>query len=182
MSRPVEERLLDAADLDRLIERLADAIADSWSDAPAPALVGVRSRGVPITERLLPQIARRLGRDPAFGSVDVTMYRDDYGTRSTWPILQGTDLPFTIDDAEIVLVDDVLFTGRTTRAALNALCDVGRPHLVRLAVVVERPGHELPIRADFIGTTLTAAPDERIELRIPPIDPEAGVFRVKKPQ
>ena len=110
--------------------------------------------------------------------VDITLYRDDLGLQGHWPVLKGTEIPFEVDGAEVILVDDVLHTGRTVRAALNTVCDLGRPARVRLAVLVDRGGHELPIRADYAGTQIEVGPKERIEVRLQPIDPIDEVVRV----
>ena len=107
-------------------------------------LVGVRSRGVPLAQRLAQELRRLLGQDVDVGAVDITLYRDDLGQGERWPVLRGTEIPFDVDGAEVVLVDDVLFTGRTVRAALNAICDLGRPACVRLAVLVDRGHREIP--------------------------------------
>ena len=110
--------------------------------------------------------------------VDITLYRDDFGRGQRWPELRGTDVPFPVEGAEVVLVDDVLFTGRTIRAALNALCDLGRPACVRLAVLVDRGGRELPIRADYVGAKCHAEVGERILVRLAPLDGEDRIIRV----
>ncbi len=107
-------------------------------------LVGIRSRGVPLAQRLSRELGRLFGKPVDVGAVDITLYRDDLGQADHWPVLRGTEIPFNIDGAEVVLVDDVLFTGRTVRAALNAICDLGRPARVRLAVLVDRGHRELP--------------------------------------
>ena len=115
------------------------------------------------------------------GAVEITLYRDDLGRGDRWPVLRGTEIPFVVEGTEIVLVDDVLFTGRTVRAALNAVCDLGRPACVRLAVVADRGGREFPIRADYVGLRCEAGPDERVEVRLRPIDPTDEVVRVGPP-
>jgi pyrimidine operon attenuation protein / uracil phosphoribosyltransferase len=131
----------------------------------------VRTRGVPLAERLAAALHGRTGTDVPVGAVDITLYRDDLGRSQTWPVLHGTEIPFSIEGADVVLVDDVLFTGRTIRAALNAICDLGRPASVRLAVLVDRGHRELPIRADFVGLEVTTDRADHVRVRLRPVDP-----------
>ena len=112
------------------------------------------------------------------GAVDITLYRDDLGGGRRWPVLRGTEIAFPVDGAEIVLVDDVLFTGRTVRAALNAICDLGRPGRIRLAVLVDRGHRELPIQPDFVGLHLATHRGDRVRVRLHPLDPVEGIVRV----
>jgi pyrimidine operon attenuation protein / uracil phosphoribosyltransferase len=105
------------------------------------------------------------------GAVDITLYRDDLGQGQRWPVLHGTEIPFNIDGADLVLVDDVLFTGRTVRAALNAICDLGRPASVRLAVLVDRGHREIPIQPDVVGLSLTTERDDHVRVQLRPVDP-----------
>jgi pyrimidine operon attenuation protein/uracil phosphoribosyltransferase len=168
----------DAAGLDALLDGIAEDLArDLRPDRPL-RLIGVRTRGVPIARRLARRLADATGADVPVGAVDITLYRDDLDNRVSWPVLRGTDIPFALDGADVVLVDDVLYTGRTVRAALNALCDLGRPARVRLAVVVDRGGRELPFRADAVGLAVAAGPDERVLVRLQPGDPVEGVVRL----
>jgi pyrimidine operon attenuation protein/uracil phosphoribosyltransferase len=172
-----ETRLLDARGLHGLLESLVAQIAGQRrADAPL-CLVGIRSRGVPIAERLAALLEPLVGEPVRVGAVDVTLYRDDSHQRERWPVLRGTDIEFPVEGAEIVLVDDVFYTGRTARAALNAVCDLGRPARVALAAVVERAGRELPLRPDYVGTTVIAQPDERVLVRIEPGDPVEEIVR-----
>jgi pyrimidine operon attenuation protein/uracil phosphoribosyltransferase len=140
------------------------------SDVPL-RLVGVRTRGVPLANRLASEIARLSGAEVPVGAVDITLYRDDLGRTQTWPVLRGTEIPFDIEGADVVLVDDVLFTGRTVRAALNAVCDLGRPASVRLAVLIDRGHRELPIRADVVGLELTTRREDHVQVHLRPADP-----------
>lgn len=170
-----EKILLDAAGLSARLDDLAREIAEGRSPGVPIRLVGVRTRGVPIAERLAGRLAEHLGEPVPVGAVDITLYRDDLGLRRSWPVLRGTEIPFPVEGADVVLVDDVLFTGRTVRAALNTVCDLGRPARVRLAVVVDRGGRELPFRADHVGTTIEVGPEERVVVRIAPVDATEGV-------
>lgn len=175
----------DGAGLEALIGDLAERIAAEGARRASsggerefrPRLVGIRTRGVPLAERLSARLGELTGEAPPVGALDITLYRDDLDQSARWPIVNGTNIPFDVEDAEIVLVDDVLFTGRTTRAALNAICDLGRPRRVWLAVAVERGEHrELPIHADFAGLRLETRRDERVLVRIGPIDGDEGIL------
>ena len=177
-----EAQVRDARGLEALLDGLADQIeADRRVGAPL-RLVGVRTRGVPIAERLAGRLRDRLGEPVPVGAVDITLHRDDLGQAARWPVLRGTEIPFEVDGAEIVLVDDVLFTGRTVRAALNAVCDLGRPASVRLAVVIDRGHRELPIRADAVGLALETGLRERVLVRVRPIDPADEIVREGRPE
>jgi len=172
----------DAQGLESILEGLAGRIAQGRTSGAPLRLVGLRSRGFPLATRLAARLRQGLGVDVPVGAVDITMYRDDLGRGDRWPVIQGTDIAFEVDDAEIVLVDDVLFTGRSVRAALNTVCDLGRPACVRLAVVVDRGGRELPIRADYTGLDLPTDPVERVVVRVRPVDPVDGIVKVRRPR
>ncbi len=162
-------------ELDRILEQLADQIVKRRLGDPPLRLIGVRTRGVPLAEEL----ARRINLpEIQVGAVDITLYRDDLDQRRHWPVLRGTEVPFQVEGAEVVLVDDVLYTGRTVRAAINAICDLGRPACIRLAVLVDRQGRELPIHADYCGIALEVPAEDRIEVRLQPIDPVNGIVQV----
>jgi pyrimidine operon attenuation protein/uracil phosphoribosyltransferase len=177
----VEEQLCDAEGLDRTIRRLAlEVIAESGRVGPL-RLVGVRSRGVPIAERLAALIAEETKTLVPVGAIDITLYRDDLSLGQRWPVLRGTEIEFEVDGTEILLVDDVLFTGRTTRAALNVICDLGRPARVRLLVLVDRGHRELPIQADFVGLSVTTARDDRVEVRTQAVDGADAIVVVRSP-
>ncbi len=142
---------MDAARLARTLARIAHEIVERHPDMKAVALVGVRSRGVPLARRLARELREATGVEPPVGTLDITLYRDDFTTIAAQPVVKGTDIPFSIDGRTVVLVDDVLFTGRTVRAALDELIDFGRPARIELAVLVDRGHRELPIRADYVG-------------------------------
>jgi pyrimidine operon attenuation protein/uracil phosphoribosyltransferase len=169
----------DAAGLDAIIRGLADAVAAEHDPAQPLALVGIRTRGVPIAERLAARLRERHGIEAPVGAVDTTLYRDDLDRATRFPVLRGTDVPFEVDGAAIVLVDDVLFTGRSARAALDAVCALGRPGRVRLAVAVDRGGRELPIQADHVGARIAdVPPGDRVLVRIRPIDDTDAIVRL----
>ncbi len=174
---PTESLLCDAEGFERLIARLAREIAGANRPGVPLRLVGVRTRGVPIARRLAERLKADAGIDCLVGAVDITLYRDDLGRGDHWPLLKGTEIPFDVDGTDVVLVDDVLFTGRTIRAAMNGVCDLGRPARIRLAVVVDRGGRELPIRADHVGIALPTDLDERVRVRVRPIDAADEIVR-----
>ena len=163
--------LADPAAFEATLDAMARAIEAGRRPGVPLGLVGVRSRGVPLAQRLADRLEGAKGEAVPVGALDITLYRDDLGKTARWPVLLGTEIPFPVDGAEIVLVDDVLFTGRTVRAALNAICDLGRPALVRLVVLVDRGHRELPVRADVVGLTVEGDRSDRIDVRVRPIDP-----------
>ena len=172
------DRLCDAGETGRLIQEMAGRIWEGSTPASPVRLVGVRSRGVPLAERLAAE-AREQGLGEALvGAVDITLYRDDLDQSRRWPILRGTDVPFDVDGADVVLVDDVLFTGRTIRAAINAVCDLGRPARIRLAVLVDRGWRELPIQPYVAGMTLDTHRRDRVQVRLAPVDPIDEIIRI----
>ncbi len=177
MSEP-EARLCDADGMADLMTDMARQIVTGRrGDAPL-RLVGIRTRGYPIAGRLATALQAMVGAFVPVGAVDITLYRDDLGHGDRWPVLHGTEIPFDVDGADIVLVDDVLFTGRTVRAALNAVCDLGRPARVRLAVLIDRGHHrELPVRADVVGLSVETGRGEHVRVRVIPVDRADEVTR-----
>lgn len=162
--------VFDRADLSRTIVRIAHEIVERNGDRPF-ALVGIHRRGVPVARRLADQIADFSGREVPVGELDISFYRDDIGQpRERQPIVHSSDLNFGLDEHVVVLVDDVLYTGRTVRAAIDALFDYGRPSAVQLAVLADRGHRELPIRPDFVGKNLPTSSDERVNVRVEEID------------
>jgi pyrimidine operon attenuation protein/uracil phosphoribosyltransferase len=168
---PGEERLCDGHEIVGLISSMARKLVEARRAGVPLYLVGVRSRGVPLAQRLAQELCRLVGENVEVGAVDITLYRDDLGHGQRWPVLLGTDIPFDLEGADVVLVDDVLFTGRTVRAALNAICDLGRPACVRLAVLVDRGHREIPIQPDVVGLHVTTDFSDHVRVRLQPIDP-----------
>ena len=166
-----ETRLCDADGIAGILEEMAQRIADERCVGAELRLVGVRTRGVPIADRLAELLQPIVGEEVPVGAVDITLYRDDLDQGDRWPVLRGTEIPFDVDGREIVLVDDVLFTGRTVRAALNAICDLGRPACVRLAVLIDRGHRELPVQPDVVGLHVPTERSERVLVRVVPVDP-----------
>lgn len=160
--------LLNAEQIEKTMDDLAATI---FSDTPADsdlAVVGIRSRGELIAQRLAQRIAQKTNSAVLCGTLDITLYRDDLNSPqgSDQPQVRTTEISFSVDDKTIVLVDDVLFTGRSTRAAMDALIDLGRPRTIRLAVLVDRAGRELPIQADYTGLSADISPDQRVQVKL----------------
>lgn len=173
-----ETCLRDAPGLAGLLETMAKQIAEGRRAGSPLRLVGIRSRGVPIAERLAELLRASIGGPVPVGALDITLYRDDLGQGDRWPVLRGTQIPFDVEKADIVLVDDVLFTGRTVRAALNGVCDLGRPARVRLAVLVDRGHREIPVQPDVVGLNVATERSERVRVRVQPIDPVDEIVRI----
>jgi pyrimidine operon attenuation protein/uracil phosphoribosyltransferase len=150
--------VMTGEEVKKTLERLAFEVIERHGDPGGLAIVGIQRRGVDIAGRLLRMLAERMGREPEFGTVDITLYRDDWTRLSDQPRLNKTEIPFEVDGAEVVLVDDVLFTGRTTRAALEAILDFGRPRRVELLVLIDKGHRELPIQADYVGKRMDIMP------------------------
>ena len=168
--------LLDAAALERTLSRIAHELIEHNADLGALALVGIHRRGVPIAVRLREKVAERSGVTIDIGTVDITFHRDDVLVRGgapplhPQPIVRGTELDFPLEGKTVVLVDDVLFTGRTIRAAIDALLEYGRPARVQLAVLVDRGHRELPIRPDYVGKNVPTALGERVRVELSEVD------------
>lgn len=162
--------LLDAEGIQRALVRISHEILERTKGTQELALVGIRTRGAFLAERLAREIEKIEGTKVAIGALDITLYRDDLTMVSHQPVLHKTELDFDITDKTIVLVDDVLFTGRTIRCALDELVDFGRPKRIQLAVLVDRGHRELPIRADYVGKNVPTALEERVEVHLTEMD------------
>jgi pyrimidine operon attenuation protein/uracil phosphoribosyltransferase len=171
--------LLNRADIRRALTRIAHEIAERNQGTAELILVGMRTRGVPLARRLARILADIEGRPVPVGELDVTLYRDDLAVRGLRPALQQTDIPVDITGKVVVLVDDVLYTGRTVRAALDALMDFGRPRRVQLAVLVDRGHRELPIRADYVGKNVPTSRREEVQVRLEEVDGTDEVLLIK---
>jgi len=176
----VKKRLLDGARMNRAIRRMAIEVVEKNRGIEDLIIVGIRSRGVPIGMRMAKEISEMEGQPVPFGILDITLYRDDLTTIAPNPVVKPTKLPEPIDDKVVVLVDDVLYTGRTVRAALDALIDFGRPKKVMLAVLVDRGHRELPIHADVIGKTVPTDANEVIKVKLSETDDEDEVLIMEK--
>jgi len=157
-------QLLDAAGVARCLDEIAAAINAHWKDEARIALVGVYRRGVPFARALAERLRAR-GREVDFGKIDITQYRDDLQTMTIVPKLEGSDLDFDLDEAVVILCDEVIYTARTSRAALEELLDFGRPRCVQFAVLVDRAGRELPFQPDYAGLRVDLPQDERVSVR-----------------
>jgi pyrimidine operon attenuation protein/uracil phosphoribosyltransferase len=168
MSTATDKVVMDDDTLRRTLVRIAHEIVEKNADLADVCLVGIYTRGVAMAQRLRREIAAATGFEPDVGALDISFYRDD--VRSRQPVVHSTRLDFTIDGRTVVLVDDVLYTGRTIRAAIDALFDYGRPARIRLAVLADRGHRELPIRADYVGKNLPTSADERVFVRLVEVD------------
>jgi pyrimidine operon attenuation protein/uracil phosphoribosyltransferase len=173
-------QVLDEHALDRALTRIAHEILERNAGSDDLAFVGLRTRGVTLAHRLAAKIARIDGVQLPVGTLDISLYRDDLGLRRS-PVVRGTEVPFSIKDKSVVLVDDVLFTGRTIRAALDAMIDLGRPKMVQLAVLVDRGHRELPIRPDYVGKNLPTSRRESVAVRLREHDGEDRVV-IEEPE
>jgi pyrimidine operon attenuation protein / uracil phosphoribosyltransferase len=189
VSAPVAGKLLlDPEAIDRTLSRIAHEIIERNPELERVALVGIHTRGVPLAHRLRRLIEERAGTEVDVGAVDITFYRDDVGIRGgeaplhAQPIVRSTQLDFAVDGRTCILVDDVLFTGRTIRAAVEALFDFGRPARVQLAVLADRGHRELPIRPDYVGKNLPTSRRERVQVQLVEVDEVDRVLLVAAPE
>jgi pyrimidine operon attenuation protein/uracil phosphoribosyltransferase len=168
---------MDADRMDRTLTRIAHEIVERNRGLEDVALVGIRTRGVPIARRIRQRLQEIAGVDVPTGTLDITLYRDDLMRQAVGPqpVVGRTDIPFSIDDRKILLVDDVLYTGRTIRAALDALIDFGRPKAIQLIVLVDRGHRELPIKADYVGKNLPTSVRQSVQVRLQEIDGQDDV-------
>ncbi len=169
-------QILTPDELRRAIVRISHEIVEKQAGTDDLVLVGIQRRGVPLATRIAEAIAANEGSRPPTAALDITFHRDDLALREGTPVVKGTDIPFDLADRTVVLVDDVLFTGRTVRAAMDALVEHGRPRAIRLAVLVDRGHRELPIRADHVGKNVPTSREEVVRVRLSEIDGEDGVW------
>jgi len=174
-------RVMDAEDVTRALTRIAHEILERNKNVDRLALVGIRNRGVPLAKRLAALIEELHDRRPEVGILDINLYRDDLSLIADHPILRKTEIPFRVDGAKIVLVDDVLFTGRTIRAALEGLIDLGRPDWIQLAVLVDRGHREVPIRPDYVGKNIPTSRIEQVEVHVTERDGTDEVLLLNEP-
>ena len=182
--RPVEIRekaqLMSASEIERTLIRLAHEIVEKNNGTDNLALVGIRRRGVPLAERLS-KIIQRIDKKPIpVGTLDITLYRDDLSTLGPKPIVQKTDMEFSVEGKSVVLVDDVLYTGRTTRGAMDALFDAGRTKRVQLCVLIDRGHRELPIEAAYVGRNVQTTDNQIIEVKLREVDNAEKVLLMEK--
>ncbi|MBO8125939.1 MAG: bifunctional pyr operon transcriptional regulator/uracil phosphoribosyltransferase PyrR [Firmicutes bacterium] len=166
----VKAKIMDADRVRRSLTRIAHEIVERNKGVEDLVLVGVKTRGIPMAERIATLIETFEGQRPLTGELDITFYRDDLTTKSPQPMVNKPELPFDIDGKNVVLVDDVIFTGRTTRAAMDALIDLGRPQTIQLAVLIDRGHRELPIRPDYVGKNVPTSHQEIISVQLAEVD------------
>lgn len=174
-----KRRLMDARGIDRALARLGSQILEQNNGTDNLLLIGIRRRGVPLAERIADKIAQFEGVRPITGQLDITLYRDDLSTVGPSPVVNSTSIPSDVTDTTIVLVDDVLYTGRTVRAALDEIMDFGRPRRVELAVLIDRGHRELPIQADYVGKTVQTSDEEIVKVMLTDYDEEEQVVVVE---
>ncbi len=162
--------ILNASALSRALTRIASEIVERNGGVQDIALVGIRTRGVPLAARLAEKLEKSEGTSVPTGILDITLYRDDLGGGTRPPVVQSTEILFRAEERTVILVDDVLHTGRTVRAALDALIDLGRPRRIQLAVLIDRGGRELPIQADYVGREVQASAEENISVHLKETD------------
>ena len=177
---PTRTTVLDARAVSRTLRRMADEIVELFDGTDNVILVGIQRRGVQLADRLGAMIAEREGVQLPRGALDITLYRDDLQTIGPRPVVGKTHLPWAIDGKSVVIVDDVLYTGRTIRAALDELADFGRPARIALAVLVDRGGRELPIHADVVGRRVEVGGDMRIDVLVSELDGDDSVVMVPR--
>jgi pyrimidine operon attenuation protein/uracil phosphoribosyltransferase len=165
-----DRQIMTGDEIRRAIVRISHEIVEKQAGTQALALVGIQRRGVPLAHRIADAIEEHEGVRLPYGALDITFYRDDLSLVAQQPIVKGTDLPFDLNGTTIVLVDDVLYTGRTIRAAMDALIDFGRPRAIRLAVLIDRGHRELPIRADHVGKNVPTSREEIVKVHVVEVD------------
>ena len=179
--RVVEKRqLLSSDEIGRTLQRLAHEIVEKSGGTDDLALIGVRRRGAPLSERLAKTIQNFSGVQIPVGTIDITLYRDDLSTVGPQPVIHSNEISFSVDNRDLVIVDDVLYTGRTIRAAMNGLFDLGRPKRIRLCVLIDRGHRELPVEASFIGSKVQTTATEIVEVHLKEIDGDERVVLVDR--
>lgn len=176
----MERKIVMSKDeIDRALVRIAHEVLERNKGPEGLVVLGIMTRGLPLARRLAALIEKLEGARPPFGALDIGLYRDDLSSKSLWPSLRRTDLPEDVSGKKVVLVDDVLFTGRTVRAAMDAIIDLGRPQSIQLAVLVDRGHRQLPIRADYVGKNIPTSWSEQVEVKLSETDGEDLVAIVK---
>ncbi len=176
----IKEELMEKEEINRSLSRIAHEIIEKNKGTKNLALIGIRTRGVPLARRIASKIKEIENSEITVGILDITLYRDDFSKIAQNPVVKKTNIPFDIEDKKIVLIDDVLYTGRTIRSALDALIDFGRPQFIQLAVLIDRGHRELPIRPDFVGKNIPTQKNEVIDVRVQEIDGEDKVLLMEK--
>lgn len=182
MSDDAAVQIMDASTMDRTLNRMAHEILEGNRGAEGLALVGIRTRGVPLARRMAEKIRAIEGAAVPVGVLDINLYRDDLDTIADYPVLRKTEIPFAVDGRRVILVDDVLFTGRTIRAALEGIIDLGRPAFIRLAVLIDRGHRDLPIHADYVGREASTSLKQQVRVEIQETDGQDRVTILPLPE
>ncbi|MGI6160482.1 MAG: bifunctional pyr operon transcriptional regulator/uracil phosphoribosyltransferase PyrR [Christensenellales bacterium] len=167
--------IMDGKAMDRALARIAHEVIEKNKGTNDLAFMGIQRRGVPLAHKIAQRVFEVEGTRAPVGILDITLYRDDLSVLAEHPIIKGSDVPFSIDGLKIVMVDDVLYTGRTARAAMDAIMDMGRPKSIQLAVLIDRGHRELPIRADYVGKNVPTSKEEIVHVKVPEFDGEKCV-------
>lgn len=175
-------KIMSAEDLNRTYRRFAHQFLEPHDDPEQLAIIGMQTRGVHMGKRVVSLIEEQFGYRPDFGVLDVTFYRDDFRTKLKMPQVKVTEIPFDLYDRDVILIDDVLYTGRTVRSAMDAVMDYGRPRSIKFCCMVDRGHRELPICADYIGTKLPTHVQEEVLVRVRELDDEDAVYVVRNPE
>ncbi len=175
-----EKLLFSSGEIRDGVQHLCDAVLQDFKENPDYVLLGLHKQGVPLANRIADYLEKQSGIRPAVGKLDISMYRDDIGLRSGLPLIRETEIPFNMENAKVILVDDVLSSGRAIRAALDAVTSFGRPACIRLAVLIDRGRPEFPIRADFVGfNAFDIHPEQKIVLKMTEIDGEDAALAIQ---
>jgi len=173
-----EKQILAGADIGRSVIRIAHEIVEKNGDCEGLVLVGIHTRGVPLAHRLAAKMKQFLDIDVPVGALDITFHRDDLHSLDDQPVVSNTEIPVSIRGKDVVLVDDVIYTGRSIRAAMDALINLGRPQRIQLAALIDRGHRELPIRADYVGKNIPTSRDENVKVRLAEIDDKDEVVLI----
>ena len=177
-----KSKIMDAESMEKALTRIAHEIIESTKETDELVIIGIRTRGVYLSRRIVKKLQELSGVKAAFGILDITLYRDDLTAVASQPIVHSTEIPFDLTGKKVVLVDDVLYTTRTMRAAIDELMDFGRPGLVQIAVLIDRGHRELPIRPDYVGKNIPTSQDEVVEVQIDEVDGKEQVIVMEKVQ
>jgi pyrimidine operon attenuation protein/uracil phosphoribosyltransferase len=174
----IKAKLVDNINLQRIITRISHEILERNKNSKSLVLMGMRTRGEFLANRIHSKIKEIEGVELPLGVIDVTLYRDDFRTRLKQPEVSVSNITFDVNEKDIILIDDVLYTGRTVRSALGALMDLGRPHTIQLCVLVDRGHRELPIRADYVGKNIPTSIDEEVKVKMEEVDGEDAIYLI----
>ncbi len=175
-----KSKIMDAGSMEKALARIAHEIIESAKETDELVIVGIRTRGAYLSQRIVKKLQELNGTRVAFGILDITLYRDDLTAVASQPVVHSTEIPFDLTGKKVVLVDDVLYTTRTMRAAIDELMDFGRPALVQIAVLIDRGHRELPIRPDYVGKNIPTSQDEVVEVQINEVDGKEQVVVMEK--